>query len=251
MVEVLPPHGLSQAVVMQSSRGRGGVEVGRRGRGGRRDVLEERRHSPFQVLDASAIEGIRGLVGESASKYSGTQIYKALTPPAPPSVSRRDGRTWAPSFVGSSEERPCPDLGPCTPPSAPAGAAVGGWVPPPPDGCTCRVKPRLESPPPGRPADGCRLTVCPTCCPAAADRGGVGRHLRPPAARHPGKEEVHPVSLLPAPLQWDVPMGRGGGGGGCDAVAGCTASGGARSHRPPGDMKPEPLRLSARGWACD
>ena len=58
-----------------------------------RDVLEERRHSPFQVLDASAIEGFRGLAGESSSIYSCIQIYKALTPPAPPSVSRRDGRT--------------------------------------------------------------------------------------------------------------------------------------------------------------
>ena len=60
-----------------------------------RDVLEERRHSPFQVLDASAIEGFRGLAGESSSIYSCIQIYKALTPPRPPSVSRRDGRTWA------------------------------------------------------------------------------------------------------------------------------------------------------------
>ena len=48
------------------------------------DVLEERRHLPFQVLDASAIEGTRGLVGESSSIYSCIQICKALTPPAPP-----------------------------------------------------------------------------------------------------------------------------------------------------------------------
>ena len=45
------------------------------------NALEERRHLPFQVLDASAIEGIRGLVGESSSIYSCIQIYKALTPP--------------------------------------------------------------------------------------------------------------------------------------------------------------------------
>ena len=58
-----------------------------------RDVSEERRHSPFQVLDASAIEGIRGLAGESSSIYSCIQIYKALTPPAPPALSeeRRGG----------------------------------------------------------------------------------------------------------------------------------------------------------------
>ena len=62
---------------------------------GGRGVLVERKHSPFQVLDASAIEGIRGLAGESSSIYSCIQISKALTPPAPPSVSRRDGRTWA------------------------------------------------------------------------------------------------------------------------------------------------------------
>ena len=63
------------------------------GGGGGRNVLEEFGHSPFQVLDASAIEGFRGLAGESSSIYSCIQIYKALTPPAFPSVSRRDGRT--------------------------------------------------------------------------------------------------------------------------------------------------------------
>ena len=70
------------------------------GRG--RDVLEEGGHSPFQVLDASAIEGIRGLAAESSSIYSCIQIYKALTPPRPPQriaarrkdLSRRDGRTY-------------------------------------------------------------------------------------------------------------------------------------------------------------
>ena len=45
------------------------------------------RHSPFQVLDASAIEGIRGLAGESSSIYRCIQIYKALTPPAPPRIA--------------------------------------------------------------------------------------------------------------------------------------------------------------------
>ena len=136
---------------------------GGQGRGGPdRDVLEERRHLPFQVLDASAIEGIRGLAGESSSKYSCIQIYKALTPPAPPPAYR--GATEGPgppSYVGSSEVRPCPDLGLCAPPSVPAGAAAGGWVSPPPDGCTCRVKPRLKSPPPppvGR-HTGCRAPV--------------------------------------------------------------------------------------------
>ena len=47
------------------------------------------RHSPFQVLDASAIEGIRGLAGESSSIYSCIQIYKALTPPAPQRIAAR------------------------------------------------------------------------------------------------------------------------------------------------------------------
>ena len=117
---------------------------------GGRDVLEERGHSPFQVLDASAIEGIRGLAGESSSIYSCIQIYKALTPPAPPAYRGATEGPGPPSYVGSSEERPCPDLGLCAPPSAPAGAgaAAGGWAPPPPDDCTCRVKPRLKSPPP-------------------------------------------------------------------------------------------------------
>ena len=57
---------------------------------------------PFQVLDASAIEGIRGLAGESSSIYSCIQIYKALTPPCPPqriAVRRKDlglHPTWDP-----------------------------------------------------------------------------------------------------------------------------------------------------------
>ena len=145
-----------------------------RGRG----VLEERGHSPFQVLDASAIEGIRGLADESSSA-----VYRYIRPPPPPPppppLAYR-GATEGPgppSYVGSSEERPCPDLGLCAPPSAPAGAgaAVGGWAPPPPDGYTCRVKPRLKSPPPpaGRQTGGrtpvlrgAPLTVCPTRCPA-------------------------------------------------------------------------------------
>ena len=70
------------------------------GGGGHRDVFEGGGHSPFQVLDASAIEGIRGLAGESSSIYSCIQIYKALTPPRPPSVSRRDGRTRASVLCG-------------------------------------------------------------------------------------------------------------------------------------------------------
>ena len=43
----------------------------------RRGVNNSRGHSPFQVLDASAIEGFRGLAGESSSIYSCIQIYKA------------------------------------------------------------------------------------------------------------------------------------------------------------------------------
>ena len=65
-----------------------------------RDVLAERRHLPFQVLDASAIEGIRGLAGESSSIYSCIQIYQALTPLPPPSVSQRGRRTWASVLCG-------------------------------------------------------------------------------------------------------------------------------------------------------
>ena len=60
-----------------------------------REVLEGGGHLPFQVLDASAMEGIRGLAGESSSIYSCIQIFQALTPPAPPpSISWRDGRTY-------------------------------------------------------------------------------------------------------------------------------------------------------------
>ena len=89
---------------------------------------QQPRHSPFQVPDASGIEGIRGLAGESSSIYSCIQIYKALTPPAPPAYRGATEGPGPPSYVGSSEERPCPDLGLCAPPSAPAGAgaAAGG-----------------------------------------------------------------------------------------------------------------------------
>ena len=71
-----------------------------------RDVFEGgARHLPFQVLDASAIEGIRGLMGESSSIY--TVEYRCIRPlpplPPPPSVSRRDGRTWAPILRGRLE----------------------------------------------------------------------------------------------------------------------------------------------------
>ena len=52
-------------------------------------ILEERRHSPFQVLDASAIEGIRGLAGESSSIYSCIQIYIRPLPPLPPPPPQR------------------------------------------------------------------------------------------------------------------------------------------------------------------
>ena len=58
--------------------------MGREASGRGRMLLNGSRHSPFQVLDASAIEGFRGLAGESSSIYNCIQIYKALTPPAPP-----------------------------------------------------------------------------------------------------------------------------------------------------------------------
>ena len=66
-------------------------------------------HLPFQVLDASAIEGIRGLAGESSSIYSCIQIYKALTPtlPPPPSVSRRDGSSLNPLGTEGAEAKIC------------------------------------------------------------------------------------------------------------------------------------------------
>ena len=98
-----------------------------------RTAVHRRRHSPFQVLDASAIEGIRGLAGDSSFIYSCIQIYKALTPPAPPAYRGATEGPGPPSYVGSSEERPCPYLGLCAPPSAPAGAgaAAGGLGAPP------------------------------------------------------------------------------------------------------------------------
>ena len=169
------------------------------------DVLEERRHLPFQVLDASAIEGIRGLVGESSSFYSCIQICKALTPPPCPPPQRIVARqrdlgphpTWDPprsdpaQISGRALSRPCPQV-----------RLWGVGRPPPPDGCTCRVKPRLKSPPPTSRQTGCHapvlrgapLTVCPMCCPAPPCRIAV--HL-----------------CLPCPPT------RGGGGG-------CTAPGG-------------------------
>ena len=95
------PCAIGQAARQQfwtRAEGRWTLKLDRKAAG--RDVLEGGGHLPFQVLDASAIEGFRGLVGESASIYSRIQIYKALTPPAPPSGSRRDGRTWASVLCG-------------------------------------------------------------------------------------------------------------------------------------------------------
>ena len=80
-----------------------------------RHVLEERRHLPFQVLDASAIEGIRGLAGESSSIYSCIQIYKALTPPPPRPPQRIAARRkdpglrsmWDPLRSGPAQTSGC------------------------------------------------------------------------------------------------------------------------------------------------
>ena len=58
---------------------------------------------------------------------------------------------------------------------------------------------------------------------------------------------ARPRPCPPPPLR-DVPIV--GEGEGSEAVADDAASGGARNHRPPGDMRPEPLRLLARGWDC-
>ena len=84
------------------------------------------------------------------------------------------------------------------------------------------------------------FTLCP-CCPRRCSERG-----------RDGAKSVHqaraPPSVPPAP---SAGRAHGRGGGGTDAVAGCTASGGAHSHRPPGDMRPQPLRLLARGWDCD
>ena len=48
------------------------------------NLLFQGRHLPFQVLDASAIEGIRGLAGESSSIYTAVYRYIRPLPPCPP-----------------------------------------------------------------------------------------------------------------------------------------------------------------------
>ena len=169
---------------------------------------------PFRVLDASAIEGIRGLAGDSSSLYSCIQIYKALTPPAPPPAYR--GATEGPgppSYVGSSEERPCPDLGLCAPPSAPAGAgaAVEGWAPPPSRRLHLPSEAQAQEPPPRGSADGlphpCAARGAADCLPHALPCPPVS-HCRAP------------VPVLPAHGGRGGGLRRGGGrgeGGGCSA----------------------------------
>ena len=296
-----------------------------------------------------------------------TVVYRYIRPlpsrPPPPAYRGATEGPGSPSYVGSSKERPCPDLGPCAPPPAPAGAAVGGWVPPPSRWLHLPSEAQAQKPPPPPPpprgpayglprpcaargaADGLpHVLPCPPlshCCapvpalpalrgrgggcaapggtgdpgpvpdtpdleqqplaapepevqpalqhPAAPDPavqhpapvlGGVERHLDPAqleavlqlSAAHKegeggltlcpfclrrcsergrdGAKNVHqacaPPSLPPAPRCGTCPWE---GGGGCNTMTGCTASGGgACSHRPPGDMRPEPLRLSAHGW---
>ena len=136
-----------------------------------------------------------------AHLYTAVYRYIRPLPPPPPPPPAYRGATEGPgppSYVGSSEERPCPDLGLCAPPSAPAsaGAAVGGWAPPPPDDCTCRVKPRLKSLPRGA-ADG-----LPHPCAAGGAPDGLSHALPCPPVSHCRA----PVPVLPAH------GGRGGGG---------------------------------------
>ena len=100
--------------------------------------------------------------------------------------------------------------------------AVGGWVSPPPDGCTCRVKPRLKSPPPP-PGPACGLLhpcaargaadgvphvlpchPLPHCCvPEPALPAHGGREGRGFAA--PGGEVDHPVPDTLDPEQQPLP----------------------------------------------
>ena len=91
-----------------------------------RDTVEGKRHLPFQVLDASAIEGIRGLAGESSSIYSCIQIYKALTPPCPP-PQRIDGRTWASILCGILRREEASESAPEAVRQAVGGGCQSGW----------------------------------------------------------------------------------------------------------------------------
>ena len=259
------------------------------GKGGDPGMYQKgERHLPFQVLDASAIEGIRGLVGESTSIYSCIQIYKALTPPAPPSVSRRDGRTWASLLRGILRGVTLPRSRAVRSIVRTHRSGCGGLGVPPSRWLHLPSEAQAQEPPPVGRHTGCRapvlqgapLAACPTCCPATPCRiaaylclpsppteggGGAAVHrgerwttlsltpltqssslwlplclqhstpcsillpqilpcstllplfaegwggtwilpsskppCSPPAARSPGEEGVHPLSLQPAPLQ--------------------------------------------------
>ena len=223
--------------------------------GGGRDVLEEGGHSPFQVLDASAIEGIRGLAGERSSIYSCIQIYKALTPPpAPPAYRGATEGPGPPSYVGSSEERPCPDLGLCAPPSAPAGAgaAAGGWAPPPPDDCTCRVKPRLKGgwlPPPSSQGS-----------PMFPTEGGPKILKLKPSWHQRRRSKLLTVSLKHSKGRRSEERGLGGGGGllWCTAVlihpwarGGGGSMAGHLTRTSGTALSIPPSRCSRVPWLCD
>ena len=165
-------------------------------------------------------------MGERTSIDSCIQIYKALTPPAPPSVSRRDGRTWASLRRGILRGATLPRSWAVRYPVRARRCGCGGvGRPPPPDDCTCRVKPRLKSPPPPPPRGPAYGLPRPCAARGAAD--GLP-HLLP---CHPLSHCCGAVPALPA---------HGGEGEG-----GCAAPGGEGDHPVPDAPDPEQQPLAA------
>ena len=157
-----------------------------------RDVLEGGGHLPFQVLDGSAIEWIRGLAGESSSIYSCIQIYKG-----PRAQGRGRGRDV---LEGGGEGGGMRG----------GGGGVGGWLgpsllPKSPYGLRRRGAKKAES-------SGCRRRrgkFLPISLKHWKGRKGGGkgglavvkrRAIRPPPQPHRGYTDVRVPSLKRCPL---------------------------------------------------
>ena len=115
----------------------------------------------------------------------------------PPSVSRRDEGNRASILCGILRGATLPRSRAVRSPIR-ARRCTEGWATPPPDDCTCRVKPKLKSPPPPprRSADG-----LPHPCAARGAAVGLPHALPCPPVPHCRA----PVPVLP-------PMEGGGGG---------------------------------------
>ena len=155
-----------------------------------------------------------------AHLYTFAYRYLRPLPPLPPSVSRRDGRTWASILRGIFQGATLPRSRAVRSPVRARRCSCGGLGVPPSRWLHLPSEAQAQEPPPaGRHTACCApvprgapLTVCPTCCPATpvphccvpmpavpahGGRGGRG-------CTAPGGEVDHPAPDTPHPEQQPV-----------------------------------------------